>query len=377
MSLARTAFAGLLAGLIALPTASDAAPTAAQTAAICQSRAGCIITKSLDAGKPLTVVQASVAGCTEDWLLDGNLTPRALLKRCKDGGTVTVGPNRLTHKHSGTSDVAWERTVTYSLSPWRAISERGCSYRKGATANGTATDIDYASLVVRSVDKDSAAPGKAGCPAWPATFSATPDSGLRAGYDVAAPILDKDAVGTKVSIGDCVPAMTTAGINGFITRGGAALADKAAEIKIVSESTSTLLVQIYDPLADRTSRVEVWFPSGTDLTRIGIALAGAESAPSEKKEVLPSVDRWQATDTNGRAVTVMRLSWANQATLFSGMAIAYSQNEGGKPVRVVANTGIVNDRPAYLPKIVSFADALITPAPGVCHVRDGRLMRGD
>ena len=377
MSSARPALAALLAGLIALPSGSYAAPTPAQTAAICQHRTGCTIGKNLDAGKPLTVVQASVAGCTEDWLLEKDLPPRALLKRCKDGGTVTAGPNRLTHKQSGTSDVAWERTVTYSLSPWRAVSERGCSYRKGTAASGTATDIDYASLVVRSVDKDGAAPGKASCPAWPTTFSATPDSGLRAGYDVVAPILDKDAVGTKVSIGDCVPAMTTAGINGFITRGAPATTDKAAEIRIVSESTSTLLVQVYDPLADRTSRVEVWFPTGTDLTRIGIALAGAESAPSEKKDILPSVDRWQATDAGGRAVTVMRLSWANQATLFSGMAIAYAQNEGGKQVRVVANTGIVNDRPAYLPKIVSFADAMITPAPGVCHLRDGRLMRGD
>ena len=377
MSHARPALAALLAGLIALPVGSHAAPTQAQTAAICQHRAGCTVGKSLDAGKPLTVVQVSVSGCTEDWLLEKDLPPRALLKRCKDGGAVTVGPNRLTHKHSGISDVSWERTVTYSLSPWRAISERGCSYRKGATANGTATDIDYASLLVRSVDKDTAAPGTAGCPTWPTAFTVTPAAGQRAGYDVAAPILDKDTVGTKVAIGDCVPAMTTAGVNGFITRGAAAPADKAAEIKVVSESASTLFVQVFDPLADRTSRVEVWFPTGTDLTRIGIALAGAESAPSEKKEILPSVDRWQATDTNGRAVTVMRLSWANQATLFSGMAIAYSQNEGGKPARVVANTGIVNDRPAYLPKIVSFADALITPAPGVCHVRDGRLTRGD
>ena len=377
MSLVRPALAAVLAGFIALPAASYAAPTPAQTAAICQHRAGCTIGKSLDAGKPLTVVQASVAGCTEDWLIEKDLPPRALLKRCKDGGAVTVSPNRLTHKQSGTSDVAWERTVTYSLSPWQALSERGCSYRKGATANGTASDIDYTSLIVRSIDKDSAAPGNAGCPAWPATFSATPDTGLRAGYDVAAPILDKEAVGTKVAIGDCVPAMTTAGVNGFLTRGGPAPADKAAEIKIVSESTSTLLVQVYDPLADRSSRVEVWFPAGTDLARIGIALAGAESAPSEKKEILPSVTRWQATDAGGRAVTVMRLSWENQATLFSGMAIAYSQNEGGKPARVVANTGIVNDRPAYLPKIVSFADAMITPAVGVCHVRDGRLMRAD
>ena len=377
MSLSRLGLTVALAGLIVLPTASDAAPTAAQTAAICQSRAGCTIGKSLDAGKPLSVVQVSVAGCTEDWLIEGNSTPRALLKRCKDGGTVTVGPNRLTHRHAGASDVTWERTVTYSLSPWRALSERGCSYRKGGTANGTATDIDYGTLVVRSVDKDSAAPGKAGCPVWPPGFSATPDSGLRGGYDVAAPIVDNKAVGTKVAIGDCVPAMTTAGVNVYITRGGPAAADKAAEIRIVSESTSTLLVQVYDPQGDRTSRVEVWFPTGADLSRIDIALAGAESAPSEKKDILPSVERWQATDANGRAVTVMRLAWTNQQTLFSGMAIAYSQNEAGKPVRVVANTGIVNDRPAYLPKIVSFADAMITPAVGVCRVRDGRLMRGD
>ena len=72
---------------------------------------------------------------------------------------------------------------------------------------------------------------------------------------------------------------------------------------------------------------------------------------------------------------MMRLSWANQSTLFSGMAIAYAQNDNGKPVRVVANTSIVNDRPAYLPKIVSFADSRLEPAPGVCKARDGRLMR--
>jgi len=76
-------------------------------------------------------------------------------------------------------------------------------------------------------------------------------------------------------------------------------------------------------------------------------------------------------------VTVMRLSWANQSTLFSGMAIACSQAEAGAPAQVVPNTGIVNDRPAYLPKIVSFADSQIAPAPGVCRLRDGRLMRAD
>jgi hypothetical protein len=372
-----TAVAALFVGLIALPGSSSAVPTAAQTAAICQHRAGCTIGKSLDGGKPLAVVQASVAGCTEDWLIEGSSPPRALLKRCKDGGTVTAGPNRLTHKQTGTSDVSWERSVTYSLSPWKALNERGCSYRKDAGANGTATDIDYASLLVRSVDRDTAAPGMAGCPIWPTTFTVMPAVGQRAGYDVAAPILDKEAVGTKVAIGDCVPAMTTAGANGFITRGAAASADRAAEIKVVSESTSTLLVQVFDPVADSGSRVEVWFPAGGDITRIGVTLSGPASVPSEKKDVLPSVERWQATDAAARNVTVMRLSWANQSTLFSGMAIAYSQNESGKPSRVVANTGIANDRPAYLPKIVSFADAMITPAVGVCHLRDGRLMRGD
>ena len=66
-------------------------------------------------------------------------------------------------------------------------------------------------------------------------------------HAVAAPILDKEAVGARIGIGDCVPAMTTAGVNGFITRGMPAATDKAAEIRVVSESTSTLLVQVFDP----------------------------------------------------------------------------------------------------------------------------------
>jgi hypothetical protein len=368
------AAAAFCAALLALPAMSGAAPTPAQTAAICQHRSGCVIGKSFDAGKPLTVVQASVAGCTEDWLIEASASPRLLLKRCKNGGTVTVGPNRLIHSQSGTTDVAWERSVTYSLSPWRAVSERGCSYRKGMTGSGTATDIDYSTLIVRSVDKDS---GAAGCPSWPSTFSASPAQGLRAGYDVVQPVLDKEALDAKPSIGDCVPAMTTAGVNGFITRGAPAAPDKAAEIRVASESTSALLIQVYDPVGDTSSRIEVWFPGGADIARIGVSLAGPASVPSEKKEVLPSVERWQSTDATGRNVTVMRLSWESQATLFSGMAIAYAQNEAGKPGRVVANTGIVNDRPAYLPKMVSFADAQIATNPGACHLRDGRLMRAD
>lgn len=377
MSAARLAFADLLPGLIVLPLAAHAAPTAVQTAAICQHRAGCTIAKSADAGKSLSVVRVTVGGCSEYWLLEASAPPRQLLKHCKGGGTVTIGQNRLTQRQSGVSDVVWDRVVTYSLSPWRALSERGCSYRKGAAVNGTATDIDYASLIVRSVDKDTTAAGGAGCPAWPAAFGATPAPGVRGGYDVAAPLLDKEAVGTKIGIGDCVLPMTTAGVNGLLTRGTPAAAGKIAEIRVVSESTSTLLVQVYDPSADRTSRVEVWFPAAGDLARIGVALNGPASAPSEKKDVLPSVERWQATDATGRPVTVMRLSWANQSTLFSGMAIAYAQDENGAPARVVANTGIVNDRPAYLPRIVSFADSQIATAPGACKKRDGRPMRAD
>ena len=373
----RTARLALASLLFVLPLAAEAAPTAAQTAAICQHRSGCAIARTSETGKSQAVVQANVGGCSEYWLLEASAAPRQVLKHCKGGGTVTIGKGQLTHRQSGVSDVAWERTVTYALSPWRAVSERGCSYHKGAGMNGTATDIDYASLLLRSVDKDSTAQGAAGCPAWPTDFGATPAPGMRGGYDVAAPILDKEAVGTRIGIGNCVPAMTTAGVNGFITRGMPAAADKAAEIRVVSESTSTLLVQVFDPAADRTSRVEVWFPAAGDLARIGVAIGGPASVPSEKKEVLPSVERWPATDATGRPVTVMRLSWANQSTLFSGMAIAYSQAEAGAPARVVANTGIVNDRPAYLPKIVSFADSRIAPAPGVCKLRDGRLMRAD
>ena len=374
MSVTGLAFPGLLLGLLAFPLAAQAATTIKQTAAICQGRAGCALGKTADAGKSLTVVQANIAGCSEYWLVEGTQPARQLLKLCKGDGSVIVGANLLTHKQSGTSDIVWERTVAYSLSPWRPVSERGCSYHPG-TADGTATDLDFASMRLRSIDKDSTVRGATGCPAWTENFTATPAPGLRGGYNVAAPVLDKDVVGSKVTIGDCVPSMTTAGVNGFVTRGAPAAADKAAEIKVVSESISTLLVQVFDPSADKASRVEVWFPAAKDLARIGIDVAGPASAPSANKDVLPSVQRWQATDERSRPVTMMRLSWANQSTLFSGMAIAYAQNDNGKPVRVVANTSIVNDRPAYLPKIVSFADSRLEPAPGVCKARDGRLMR--
>ncbi|MBS0548236.1 MAG: hypothetical protein JSR24_10825 [Proteobacteria bacterium] len=356
---------------------ADAAPSASQIAAVCQKRPHCSIVRTTAAGSGLDVLQAIVGGCSEYWLSQPNTAARQVLKNCKGGGTVTVSQNRLTHRQAGTGEIAWERTVAYSLSPWRAVSERGCSYHTGAAANGTATDIDYAALLVRSVDRDSTSPGPAACPVWPASFGMAPAPGLRGGYNVPAPILDKEALDAKGGIGDCVPAMTTAGENGFLTRGTAAASDKIAEIRVLAESANTLLIQVHDPIGDHASRVELWFPSNGDLARIGVSVSGPASAPSEKKDVLPSVERWPATDMEGRKVTVMRLSWADQSTLFSGMAIAYSQAEGGKPARAVANTGIVNDRPAYLPKIVSFADSRIVPVPGVCKLRDGRLMRAD
>ena len=116
MSLRDLALPGLLLGLLAFPLASEAAPTGRQTAPICQGRSGCTLGKSSDAGKSLTVVQATVAGCSEYWLVEGSQPARQLLKLCKGDGTVTVGSNRLTHRQSGTSDIVWERTVVGAAS---------------------------------------------------------------------------------------------------------------------------------------------------------------------------------------------------------------------------------------------------------------------
>lgn len=175
------------AGLSLLPVAALAAPDAVQTAAICGTRTTCKVEKTRDAGKSpagasLTVVELRLGladkpkdqdeGCidgnardggVEYWLLDGTAPPRQVLQLCNDGygmagvgeDEVEVGPNRLVHRQSGGSSWRWSMDVTYSLIPFRAVTEQDCSYHNVSEQSGTLTDIDYRTRRVRALAKDS------------------------------------------------------------------------------------------------------------------------------------------------------------------------------------------------------------------------------
>lgn len=107
-----------------------------------------------------------------------------------------------------------------------------------------------------------------------------------------------------------------------------------------------------------------------ELTQIGVDLNGKVYAGVGKKETLPAVERWQALDGAGRPVVVMRLTWPDEMKFLYGIAIVYSQAEAGKQVRLVATTGIVNNRPLYVPDIMSLS------GEGNCRVRNGLLSLG-
>jgi hypothetical protein len=425
-----------LIGVMACPFAADAEPDAAQKSAICQSRSTCTIGRSYDAGTSpagaaLTVVEAHLGlkdkpddapdeGCRardqfdggiEYWLIDGTAAPRQILKLCNDGygsagigeDDVEVGPNRLIHTQYGGSAWRWGSTFTFTLSPWRLASERDCSFHDAMEATGTTTDIDYLAMKSRSLAKDS--PGKnndIGCPDWPAgaseRFSPAPAAGVFGAYDIIAPFLGPEGSKTRIDkgtvIGDCAPGMTTAGANGFVVYGTPAAEAQAAEVRVVAESLDTLVVQVFDPSAAgqpapaggswiNLPHLEIWIGRNDEnlfthlplsqLTQIGVDLDGRVYQGAGAKQALPTVERWQASDAAGRPVVVLRLTWNDEYALLRGAALVYSQADAGKQARLVATTGIADNRPLYVSEIVTVPQRESGPQPGRCSVRDGRL----
>jgi hypothetical protein len=425
------------------PLAAAAELTPAQKSAICGTRATCVIGKSYDGGHSSGGTALSVAeihlglkdkpddapddGCrtaddqrdggVEYWLFDGSAPPVQLLKLCNDGygaadigeDRVTVGPNRLVHWRVGGSAWRWESTVTYTLAPWRAIGERECSFNDLSADNGTLTDIDHVTMRSRSIAKDAGHPSSGdsvGCPEWPPSallhFTPQPGPGLLGAYDILIPSLGGGDQPPKIpagtAIGDCGAAMSTAGANGFVVFGKAAPPDKAAEIRVLALSMNSLLIQIFDPLAESNRgvaprswidlpHVEIWTSHDTEpghtrlplsaLSQVAVDLSGNVHIGIGRKDAPPAVERWQARDGNNRAVVVMLLKWANDTAFLGGVAVVYSQAEQGRQTRLIANTGIVNNRPLYLPDTVSLGNSDIEPAPGKCRIKDGRLSKED
>jgi hypothetical protein len=431
----------LAASLMVCPLAAAAAPDAAQVAAMCGTRSTCTVGNSYDGGKspngsPLTVVEVHFAvqdkpdnspddGCrtegdkrdggVEYWLLDGPAAPKRLLSLCNDGygaagigeDEVTIGPNRLVHEQSGGSAWRYHSTFTFTLSPSRMASERDCSFHDASEVTGTTTDIDYQDMTARSIAKDSTNKDNGiGCPEWPAdasrSFSPAPAPGAFAAYDIVAPFLgaepDQIKIPSGTAIGDCVAAMSTSGAHGFMVFGSPAAAAEAAEVRVVAESIGSLLIQVLDPLAGEQSapaggswinlpHLEMWIGHNdmnvftrlplAELNQIGIDLDGRVYQGVGKKAPLPTVERWQAKDGSGRAVVVMRVRWADEFALLHGAAIVYSQAQAGKQTRLVATTGIVNNRPLYVPEIVSLGMNDIDPRPGRCRIDQGRLSKSE
>ena len=336
---------------------------------------------------------------------------KQLLKLCNDGygassvgeDAVTVGTNHLIHRQTGGSSSRWDSTVTFTLSPWRAVTERACGYSNLSADDGSVMDIDFRTMSARSIAKDSASKwgDNVGCPRWPAGasehFTSGPAPDLFGGYNIIVPILAENADERKIpagtAIGDCAHVMTTAGANGFVVFGQPAPPGHAAELRVIAETPNTLLVQVYDPMADTPTpangswinlpHVEIWLamnlelvgtrPPIGDLAQIAVDLNGKVYAGVGRQDAMPSVERWPAHDAAGHPVAVLRLTWPNDYQLLNGTAIVYSQAKAGRQARLVATTGIVKNHPLYIPALVSLPNGNVEPRPGGCHIRDGRL----
>jgi hypothetical protein len=425
----------LVVALLALRGTSAAVTlNATQRSAICASRATCSIEKIYDAGKSpagtaIAVAEVSLGlkdkpkdapdeGCSDSkgggveyWLLDGIQAPQQILKLCNDsdeGDDVTVNDNLLIDRKSGGgSQFRSESATRYMLSPLRVVGRRDCSYdvRDMDESGGSAVqmDVDLQAMIARYVTRDK--PGKVdlddlGCPQWPPSasthFTPRPGRNLVGGYNILMPVLGEGPQPSKLplgtTIGNCVPAISTNGTNGFIVFGTPAPPEKAAEIKVIAESPQSLLIQVFDPTAAsqpalpngswiNLPHIEVWVPANSGFSQFGVDLNGKVYAGVGKNESLPLVERWQARDASGRSVTLLRLT---SATKFDSIVMVYSQTEAGKQARLVATAEVIKNRPRSYSIIISLADFLTTlhedteipPLGGNCRVRNGRLSLG-
>ena len=396
----------LLAAIAPAPAANI---TASQLAAICGQRARCDLAGTHDAGKaadgePRLVVELRLSladkpddapddGCrndsdrdggTEYWVFNGKHPPVRLLDLCNDGyGAAGVGEdeveiedNRLTHTQHGGSAWRWYSSTAYRLEPLTRLETTDCSFHTGSPGSGTLTYADLWNLRLRSFGFDSGDPAGAdeiGCPEEvPLTLSPRPAAGVLSAFALPAFGPGDDTrqmrkIPTGAALLDCALSISTDAANGFLVYGQPAKTD-AAEMKVAVDSPSSLVVQIFDPLAKASQyaaswvhqpHVELWrAPSSADtlagyahpktVEQIGIDLSG-KPWPGLNAGKLPQIERWVAKDERGRDVVVMRVTWAEDSALSWGIAAVYSQAEQGRQSRLISTTGIERNRPLFLP----------------------------
>lgn len=338
-------------------------------------------------------------GGTEYWLLNG-AKPINVLSLCNDGygaagmgeDSVTFSANRMVHVQAGGSSWRWDSTDTLSLVPLRILSQASCSFHNVEPNTGTLDQVDFVNFRAREIRKDpgatwSDADSDIGCPdVKPAAFAKlkpVPGAKLVAAYPLMTPGNGNDLGIQNISagtvLGSCAMTLSTDGANGFLTFGKPADAAHAASLHVLAVNSKTLLLQIYDPMAASApagkswiggAHAEVWqkgdyddsegAPKRAELGQIAIDLDGTLHSVGSAK--LPQVKRWTGKDEKGRAITVLLLTWTDDA---GPMAISYSQAENGKQARLVTNVAMVRGVPAYIPGVLGMQN--------ICAVRGGRV----
>jgi hypothetical protein len=416
---------------------------AADKAIICAERATCQVIAVTDAGQGAQGEKLSIAdlvfglsdlgnyapeeGCRstesgeadggrEIWLLAEGARPVKLLSLCNDGygaagigfDDIAIGDNLLTHTQSGGSAWRWDTSKTYQLSPLRLVGESDCSYHNAAPNTAELTIVDRRNLEARAYAPAPRADWKdaeIGCPIVTPDFAkplvAEPAPDVVAGYAVPVPFdVNPSPLGEGTTLGSCALALGTDGSRGFLVHGKAATADEAAEMRVIAETSKSLLIQIRDPLAQdarkaalglswvKEPHVEIWTASEGELLdedspamperqyhQIGINLDGTVFVGAGKPEPLPETTTWTGKDEQGRDVTVLRVSWAEESAMLYGVGIVYSQAKGGKQSRLVASAPIRKNKPLFLPTLWHNAQDETGAPGGACELSgDGRRL---
>ena len=306
---------------------------------------------------------------------------------------MTFSANRMVHVQNGGSSWRWDNTDTLSLVPLRILSQASCSFHNVEPSTGTLDQVDFVNFRAKEIRKNpgakwSDADSDIGCPdVKPSAFAVlkpVPGDKLVGAYPLMTPGNGNDLgiqnISAGTMLGSCAMTLSTDGANGFLTFGKAADGAHAAQMRALAVNSKTLLLQIYDPVASAApagkswisgAHAEVWqsgtydesaggAPKRSELGQIAIDLDGTLHTVGSAKP--PQVKRWTGKDEKGRAVTVLLLTWTDEA---GPMAISYSQAENGKQARLVTNVAMVRGVPAYIPGVLGMQNT--------CAVRSGRI----
>jgi hypothetical protein len=405
-----------------LATCFVAAPGArAESAAVCGGRATCRVTErhpagTDPAGAPLTVLRVALGlrdrpsdapkeGCRtrdgnardggeEYWLLRPGSAPRRILALCNDGygasgvgeDQVTVGRNLLVHDRYGGSGLRWTDRRDIRLEPSAVVRHAACSFRStgGPGRSGVFDALGFIAWAYADRVRD---PDEVGCPEAPAN-GGPGAAGLWTARAIVAPSLPAEvAAGRRMPrLGGCALRLSTA--EPSLAFGRPAPATEAAELRAVAlrgeGGTTTLLVQVTDPLATRTPtrpprswvdlpHAELWLGDAreeasadgrnvTAVAQFGILPDGRVERGFGSAFPPPTVTREEVPGSPG--ILSLRVVLPQEA-LIAGIGLAYSQAVEGRQARLVSSAPLERGRPAFLP--------LATDTRAPCRVADGVL----